>query len=153
MVIVLIKIPLLRVEASPVGVSVVVSNLKTRAVLAGKSEPLIVTVVPAVPVAGDRGSRAALAVTVKVVDLVILLTVTDIECVPAVVPPGIVIVLIKIPLLRVEVSPEVTVSVVVSILKTIAVLAAKLEPLTVTTVPAGPAAAANGEGRLASDDT
>ncbi len=47
------------------GVSVVVSNLKTRAVLAGKLEPETETLVPAGPVAGDRASRVAPWVTVK----------------------------------------------------------------------------------------
>ncbi len=54
-------------------------------------------------------------------------------------PAGIVIVLIKIPLARVDVSPEVTVSVVVvSYLKERLVLAGKLAPDTATAVPAGP---------------
>ena len=66
MVMVVIKIPVARVAISPdLGVSTVVSYLKTREVLAGKLEPVITTSVPAGPVAGERGSRAPLAVTVK----------------------------------------------------------------------------------------
>ena len=66
--ILLINIPLERVTASVpgIGVMVVLSNRKTRAVLAGKLEPLMSTSVPACPEAGLSGSRVAPGVTVKV---------------------------------------------------------------------------------------
>jgi hypothetical protein len=60
------------------------------------------------------------------------------------VPAGIVTVLRKIPLLRIVVSPDIGVRVEESILKESAVPAGKLEPLTTTSVPAGPEAGDNG---------
>ncbi len=82
---ILVKLPPLSVCVLPVGVSVVVSNLKTRAVLAGKLEPLTVTLVPARPEAGERGLRVALMpVTVKLAVAVPLPTVTVMVWAPAV---------------------------------------------------------------------
>jgi hypothetical protein len=69
MVIVLRNRPPLVVEVCPLfGVNVVVSNLKIRAVLVGKFDPLTITSVPAMPVAGESGSRVGLAVMVKAGD-------------------------------------------------------------------------------------
>jgi hypothetical protein len=77
MVIVVIIIPLLRVTVSPdVGTIVVLSNLKVIAELAGKLEPTMLTGVPDEPELGDRGSRAAAAETVKVLETVVPLMVT-----------------------------------------------------------------------------
>ena len=81
--------------------------------------PLICTSVPAGPVAGESASRAALAVTVKVAVCVAVPTVTEMVCAPAVTPCGMVIVLVKLPLVLVFTSPDVGVMVVVSNLKMI----------------------------------
>ena len=94
------------------------------------------TSVPTGPEAGLSGSRVALGVTVKVAVTVAVPTVTVMVFAPAVLD-GMAIVLIKIPLLRVCVSPVFRIS-VPSYLMTMAALAAKLAPLIVTAVPAGP---------------
>lgn len=75
MVIMLKKSPLLSVVVCPdVGVMKVVSNLKTRGVLAGKLLPEIPTGVPGGPEVGSRVSRVAPWVTVKVALAFIMLS-------------------------------------------------------------------------------
>ena len=63
-----INIPVLRVDTSVPAVivsGVTPSSLNARAVETGKLEPVIVTSVPAIPVAGEKASRAG-ADTIRV---------------------------------------------------------------------------------------
>ena len=100
---ILAKPPVVPVCALPVGVSVVVSNLKTIAALAGKLVPLIATGVPGGPVDGWRVPNEAPAVTVKVAVLSLVPTITVSVWFPVVAVAGIVIVLRKSPEHKVEV--------------------------------------------------
>ena len=92
------KTPLLRVTASPdIGVTIVLSNLNTMAVLGGKFAPLTMTSEPTGPWEGESGSRLGLAVTVKEAVTVVLPTIAAIVWAPAEAVDGIVTVLIKLP--------------------------------------------------------
>jgi hypothetical protein len=143
MVIKLAKVPLL-VWVLPLVMGIGLPSRVTEIAPAGKSVPVIAICVPAGPVVGEM-VRAAGAVTVKVAVAVALPAVTVIVCAPAAVPSGIVMVLRKIPVERVVISPPVGVSAVVESSKKVnAVLAGKFPPLMLMAVPAGPVAGLRG---------
>jgi hypothetical protein len=145
-VITLLKLPLLSVWVLPVGVSGVVSNVKTREVLARKFKPLTATLVPAGPEAGERALRAALMVPVteKVAvaetAAVPVPAVAVMVCESTVAVDGMDIAVVKRPLLLVATSPDEMGMAKVSNLNDNAILGGKLAPVTVTWVPAAPEA-------------
>ena len=109
-----------------------------------KLEPLMLTSVPAGPDVIVSGFRVALAVTLNVAVTVPAPAVTVMVWAPAVAPAGTVMTLRNSPPLVVWVWPLFGVIVVVSNLNTSAVLAGKLAPETVISVPAGPVAGESG---------
>lgn len=126
----------------PLNVSVVVSNVTVIAELAVKSEPLIATLVPGGPEAGDSAFRVGVAVapvTVKVAVFTTPPTVTVIVWAPVVALAGMVMILAKLPEGPVCALP-LGISVVLSNLKTIAVFIGKLLPVIGTGVLGGPEA-------------